>query len=219
MSEEIRVLPSNLREASRGHADVEEHLRSVTSNNADILESVRSLGPVFKDFADDLAAKLDERHVCYTDQADEHADLSVGLDRASTKWQEHESVAARGISDSVAHTSSLDESHGIGTASAPAHPQPTPPPNPVISGPEQLSPEDRQRRIDQLSPDELFPKPWGPPMGAGVSTQANIQPGGEDSPIGPNGIGRITDIQGGMHEQGMAPLPGDGPAQTRPAQS
>lgn len=48
-------------------------------------------------------------------------------------------------------------------------PGPTPP---GVSGPEQLSPEDRQRRIDQLSPDELFPKPWGPPMSGGVNTKA-----------------------------------------------
>ncbi|WP_207554281.1 hypothetical protein, partial [Mycobacteroides abscessus] len=73
---------------------------------------------------------------------------------------------------SRARIAALDETNGTAAAGAPAQPPKPTPSSPEIPGPEHLSPEERQRRIDQLSPEQLFPKPWGPPMGDGVSTRS-----------------------------------------------
>ncbi len=78
-----------------------------------------------------------------------------------------------GICESTAFSAARYSGNGVVAPSQ--SPEPTHPTKPTVSGPEQLSPEDRQRRIDELSPDELFPKPWGPPMGGGVSTQARSE--------------------------------------------
>ncbi|SKF37697.1 Uncharacterised protein [Mycobacteroides abscessus subsp. massiliense] len=73
--------------------------------------------------------------------------------------------------DSRARIAALDESNGIATDAPHTQPPKPTPTAPGSPGPQLLAPEDRQRRIDQLSPEELFPGPWGPPMGGGISTR------------------------------------------------
>lgn len=84
-------------------------------------------------------------------------------------------VSLFGVSTSAGCAGSEPLSVMLSQDGGPAAPtpsvKPTPLPSTVISGPEELSPEERQRRIEQLSPDELFPNPWGPGMGDGIDTQ------------------------------------------------
>jgi len=95
MAERLNVVPDELRQAAGGHRDTAEYLAAVPSGHADIMESLESLGPIFAEFREAGRELLDQRRVCYEQQAAAHAELADRLLDAAGVWERHEADAAR----------------------------------------------------------------------------------------------------------------------------
>lgn len=94
MAEHLEVAPEQLREAARQHRGTAENLRQVPADNAGVMSSLDSLGPVFAEFRDAGRALLEQRRSCYERQATAHEDLAARLDQAATAWEQHDTDAA-----------------------------------------------------------------------------------------------------------------------------
>lgn len=99
MAEHLNVVPAELRQAAAEHRDAADHLATVPARQADIMEALESLGPIFADFRDAGAELLDQRKVCYEQQAAAHAELADRLNRAADFWEQHDEDAARRLRD------------------------------------------------------------------------------------------------------------------------
>ena len=97
MTEHLDVAPEELRSAAVHHRDVAEYLRAVPSDNAEIMASLESLGPIFAELRDAGRELLDQRRACYYEQAAAHEELAQQLDRAAAVWEHHDSDAAAGL--------------------------------------------------------------------------------------------------------------------------
>ena len=94
MTEHLDGAPEELRAAAGYHRATAEYLRAVPSDDAGIMASLESLGPIFAELRDAGAELLNQRHACYQQQADRHEELADHLDRAAAVWEHHDTDAA-----------------------------------------------------------------------------------------------------------------------------
>ena len=94
MTEHLDVAPQELRSAAGYHRDTAECLRAVPADNAEIMASLESLGPVFAELRDAGGELLEQRRACYQQQAAAHEELADHLDRAAAVWEHHDTDAA-----------------------------------------------------------------------------------------------------------------------------
>jgi hypothetical protein len=95
MAEHLNVVPTQLRQAAAEHRDTADYLAAVPARQSDILATLESLGPIFAEFRDAGRELLDQRRVCYEQQAVAHADLASRLTRAADFWEQHDENSAR----------------------------------------------------------------------------------------------------------------------------
>ena len=95
MADRIHVVPAHLREAAGHHQETSEYLRTIPSSHQAIQESLDSLGPIFGELAEAGRELLEQRRLCYEQQADNHAEIATNLVRTADMWEEHESEAVR----------------------------------------------------------------------------------------------------------------------------
>ncbi len=94
MPDSIRVKTDELRQAAQLHREAAEQLAAVPSNNATVMATLESLGPVFAVLRDAGSALLEQRGACYRRQAEAHADLADQLSHAADVWDQREADAA-----------------------------------------------------------------------------------------------------------------------------
>jgi Excreted virulence factor EspC, type VII ESX diderm len=95
MVDRIHVVPANLREAAAHHQETSDYLRTVQSSHHAIQESLDSLGPIFGELREAGRKLLEQRRLCYEQQADSHAELADNLTTSANMWEQHEADAAR----------------------------------------------------------------------------------------------------------------------------
>jgi hypothetical protein len=95
MADRIHVVPANLRQAAAHHQETSDYLRTVQSSHHSIQESLDSLGPIFGELREAGRKLLEQRRICYEQQADSHAELADKLTTSATMWEQHEADAAR----------------------------------------------------------------------------------------------------------------------------
>jgi hypothetical protein len=95
MADRIHVVPANLREAAGHHQETSDYLRTVQSSHHSIQESLDSLGPIFGELREAGRELLEQRRLCYEQQADNHAELADNLTTSATMFEQQESDAAR----------------------------------------------------------------------------------------------------------------------------
>src|SRR5579875_1576438 len=94
MADQIHVVPESLRTAAGHHEQVSEYLRTIPSAHAAIQESLDSLGPIFSELREAGRELLEQRRLCYQQQADDHAELAEHLRNSATAWEQNEQDAA-----------------------------------------------------------------------------------------------------------------------------
>ncbi|MBI3217829.1 MAG: ESX-1 secretion-associated protein [Mycobacterium sp.] len=102
MADIIRVDLENLREAATRHGEVADQLRVVPDSHDAIQQSLDSLGPIFAELREAGRELLEQRRLCYQEQADEHSAMADSLRASATYWEEHEderAAAMRALSD------------------------------------------------------------------------------------------------------------------------
>lgn len=99
MAERLDVMPGELRRAAGEHRATAEYLAAVPAGHAEIMATLDSLGPVFAEFRAAGGQLLDQRRVCYEQQAAAHAELADRLLEAAGAWEQHEADAARQLRD------------------------------------------------------------------------------------------------------------------------
>ena len=97
MTERINIVPEELRQAARRHLDAADYLGTVPANNAAVMATLESLGPVFTQLREAGAELLDQRRICYENQAAAHAELADRLSYAAEVWEQHDADAAHGL--------------------------------------------------------------------------------------------------------------------------
>lgn len=95
MADRIRVVPANLREAAGHHQETSEYLRNLPASHAAIQHSLDSLGPIFGDLREAGRDLLEQRRLCYEQQADNHAEIADNLTKSAAMWEQHEADAAQ----------------------------------------------------------------------------------------------------------------------------
>ena len=95
MADRIHVVPANLREAAGHHQETSEYLRTIPSSHQAIQQSLDSLGPIFGELREAGRELLEQRRICYEQQADSHAKIAENLTRSANMWEEHEAEAVR----------------------------------------------------------------------------------------------------------------------------
>lgn len=95
MDDRIVIEPAKLREAAREHADVADYLRTMPGSHDAIQESLDSLGPIFSELREAARELLEQRRLCYEQQADDHAEVAHNLTLSATMWEEHEADSAQ----------------------------------------------------------------------------------------------------------------------------
>lgn len=94
MADRLNVVPEDLRRAAREHLETADHLAAAPSGNAAVMATLESLGPVFADLREAGRELLDQRRVCYEEQAAAHADLAERLSQAADAWESQDAEAA-----------------------------------------------------------------------------------------------------------------------------
>lgn len=95
MAEHLNVVPDDLRRAAREHRQTAETLGAVPLGHADVLASLESLGPIFAEFRDAGRELLDQRRVCYEQQAAAHAEMADRLHQAAERWEAQDAESAQ----------------------------------------------------------------------------------------------------------------------------
>ena len=93
MADRIHVVPANLREAAGHHQETSEYLRTLPSSHQAIQQSLDSLGPIFGELREAGRELLEQRRICYEQQADSHAKIAENLTKSANMWEEHEAEA------------------------------------------------------------------------------------------------------------------------------
>jgi len=99
MAEHLDVAPEELRRAAAEHRGTAGRLRAAPAENAGIMASLESLGPVFAELRDAGRDLLEQRRVCYDQQAAAHEELAERLDQAAATWERHDQEAAQRMRD------------------------------------------------------------------------------------------------------------------------
>jgi uncharacterized protein YukE len=94
MADRIHVVPANLREAAGHHQETSEYLRALPSTHEAIQQSLDSLGPIFGDLREAGRELLEQRRLCYEQQADNHAMIADNLTKSAGMWEQHDAEAA-----------------------------------------------------------------------------------------------------------------------------
>lgn len=94
MADRIHVVPANLREAAGHHQETSEYLRTLPSSHEAIQQSLDSLGPIFGELREAGRELLEQRRLCYEQQADNHAKIADNLTKSARMWEQHEADAA-----------------------------------------------------------------------------------------------------------------------------
>src|SRR6201988_5566871 len=89
MADRIHVGPANLREAAGHHQETSEYLRTLPSSHQAIQQSLDSLGPIFGELREAGRELLEQRRICYEQQADSHATIAENLTKSANMWEEH----------------------------------------------------------------------------------------------------------------------------------
>ncbi len=97
MADRIHVVTENLRQAAGHHQETSEYLRTLPSSHQAIQESLDSLGPIFGELREAGRELLEQRRICYEQQADSHATMADNLTKSATMFEEQESDAVRRI--------------------------------------------------------------------------------------------------------------------------
>lgn len=87
---EIRADTENQRDAGNRHLEQSDYLASIPSNHEEIVAWARSLGPIHKDFADELETLLQDRRGFYNDASAGEDQLGTGLHNTAALWDDHE---------------------------------------------------------------------------------------------------------------------------------
>lgn len=95
MTERLNVVPGELRQAAGEHRQTAEQLGAVSAGHAEVMATLDSLGPIFAEFRDAGAELLEQRRVCYEQQAAAHAELADRLDDAADVWESQDADAAQ----------------------------------------------------------------------------------------------------------------------------
>lgn len=95
MAEHLNVVPGELRQAAREHRQTSEQLGAIPAGHADLMASLDSLGPIFAEFRDAGTQLLDQRRVCYQEQAAAHAEMADRLNHAADTWEAQDAEGAQ----------------------------------------------------------------------------------------------------------------------------
>ena len=87
MADRIHVVPANLREAAGHHQETSEYLRTLPSSHQAIQQSLDSLGPIFGELREAGRELLEQRRLCYEQQADDHAKIAENLTKSANMWE------------------------------------------------------------------------------------------------------------------------------------
>ena len=99
MAERLNVVPYELRQAAAEHRGTAEYLAAVPVGHADIMATLESLGPIFAEFREAGRELLEQRRICYEQQAVAHQELADRLRDAAGAWEHHDADAARRLGD------------------------------------------------------------------------------------------------------------------------
>ena len=90
MADRIHVVPDNLRQAAGHHQETSDYLRTLPASHQAIQESLDSLGPIFGELREAGRELLEQRRMCYEQQADSHAEIAENLTRSASMFEEQE---------------------------------------------------------------------------------------------------------------------------------
>ncbi|MFZ0905908.1 MAG: ESX-1 secretion-associated protein [Mycobacterium sp.] len=97
MADRIHVVPDNLRQAAGHHQETSEYLRTLPSSHQAIQESLDSLGPIFGELREAGRELLEQRRVCYEQQADSHSQMADNLTKSASMWEAQDAESAQEI--------------------------------------------------------------------------------------------------------------------------
>ncbi|HZC10058.1 MAG TPA: ESX-1 secretion-associated protein [Mycobacterium sp.] len=95
MADRIYVVPENLRQAAGHHQETSEYLRTLPMSHQAIQDSLDSLGPIFGELREAGRELLEQRRVCYEQQADSHAQMAENLTKSASMFEEQEAQAVQ----------------------------------------------------------------------------------------------------------------------------
>lgn len=95
MADRIHVVPDNLRQAAGHHQETSEYLRTLPSSHQAIQDSLDSLGPIFGELREAGRELLEQRRVCYEQQADSHAQMAENLTKSASMFEEQEAQSVQ----------------------------------------------------------------------------------------------------------------------------
>jgi len=97
MADRIHVVPDNLRQAAGHHQETSEYLRTLPSSHHAIQASLDSLGPIFGELREAGRELLEQRRVCYEQQADSHSQMAENLTKSASMFEEQEAESVQRI--------------------------------------------------------------------------------------------------------------------------
>lgn len=97
MADRIHVVPDNLRQAAGHHQETSEYLRTLPSSHQAIQVSLDSLGPIFGELREAGRELLEQRRLCYEQQADSHSQMADNLTKSASMWEAQDAEAAQEI--------------------------------------------------------------------------------------------------------------------------
>jgi hypothetical protein len=95
MADRIYVVPENLRQAAGHHQETSEYLRTLPTSHQAIQDSLDSLGPIFGELREAGRELLEQRRVCYEQQADSHAQMAENLTKSASMFEDQEAQAVQ----------------------------------------------------------------------------------------------------------------------------
>jgi Excreted virulence factor EspC, type VII ESX diderm len=95
MADRIYVVPENLRQAAGHHQETSEYLRTLPTSHQAIQDSLDSLGPIFSELREAGRELLEQRRMCYEQQADSHAQMAENLTKSASMFEEQEAQAVQ----------------------------------------------------------------------------------------------------------------------------
>ncbi len=95
MADRIHVVPDNLRQAASHHQETSEYLRTLPSSHQAIQESLDSLGPIFGELREAGRELLEQRRLCYEQQADSHSQIADNLTKSASMWEAQDAESAQ----------------------------------------------------------------------------------------------------------------------------
>jgi hypothetical protein len=95
MADRIYVVPDNLRRAAGHHQETSEYLRTLPTSHQAIQDSLDSLGPIFGELREAGRELLEQRRMCYEQQADSHAQMAENLTKSASMFEEQEAQAVQ----------------------------------------------------------------------------------------------------------------------------